>query len=1029
MKHDKISDFFSKKTSNNLLSRLKFSGLTKDATVLLIKNFLLHSNKSFFLEFINEEEAYSFYNSCAEHDEKLFVHFPETRFGGVEGFGLENSRYKKEAVLRLNSDVLCCCVGTKKSLSEKIIPKKIKKEIKNFIFIVGKEIELGESLERLINLGYSKEGAASEPGTFSHRGDILDIFPHHLKNPFRLSLGYDILESITLYNPTTQLSIKNYQKLQLKDYRVDPQVVDKTSLIKQNQKLKTLCCKEDGGVFSLFLNNWTDEVFFDFKNIESVEGNPKERANKIVSLYAKTKNRYLIAKNKDSSSLLFPKYFFKKIFLGSTNKSFYSKKNSFLCVSENEVFSKKHYFKKWSFIGEVKNLDQKSISTLGLGEYIVHKTFGIGIYKGIKTQNNKEGVEIEYQNNSLVFVSLDQSYLLHKYISSGKKPKISKLGSKKWGLEVHKTKKAAELVALDVLKTFSNKNKKRNFRFVEENDLDNLLAGSFSFVETPDQKTAINSVYKDMNSETPMDRLVCGDVGFGKTEVAIRAIFKSFLSDKLSVFLCPTTILADQHHSTCIERLGSLGVKVEVLSRFASIKNQKRILFKLKEKKIDVLIGTHRILSKDVSLPNLGLLIIDEEHRFGVIHKEKIRNIVGSTDTLTLTATPIPRTLQQSLVGLKSTSTILSPPEMRKPILTSVRLFNWSVIFSKIEYELSRHGQVYFLSNDIKSIPSFTEKIQKQFPGSIVAGASGKMASKDLEKTIFSFFTGLVDILVCTTIIESGLDVTNANSIIINNSQNLGLSQLYQLRGRVGRGEKQAHCLLLVPKTTLAEDAKKRLQSIEKNSSLGSGYGVSMEDLEIRGSGSVFGHKQSGHISNVGFHLYCDFLGFEIEKNKTKNKTLFFQPEIKTSLKMDIGERYVEDMSTRIDYYYKIGQASMICAVEKIESSLIDVFGPPPQTATNLLNLAKIRILYTPTPVIKINHLNTQIDLVIDSFNETALSSFLALIGQYKNDNLAGIKLLTSDSHIVVRLSIVKPEFIIEPLFSFVRLFHSSNNN
>ena len=554
---------------------------------------------------------------------------------------------------------------------------------------------------------------------------------------------------------------------------------------------------------------------------------------------------------------------------------------STLFVSENEINSKRKTSDRWAPIQEDKRvvIDRNSISNINHGDFVVHRDFGIGVYLGVKERNGKEVVSIEYQDAALVYVSLDQVNLVHKYIGAGKAPKVSSLGSKRWGAEVARAKKAAEDIALDVLRGYSNKNILRPFEYVKENDLDNILSRSFSFIETPDQKKAINKVYSDMNKPSPMDRLICGDVGFGKTEIAIRAIFKAYLSDKLSVFLCPTTILADQHYMTCHDRLTSLGLSVGLLSRFKSKAQQTQIIKDLFNRKIDVLVGTHRILSKDIVLTNLGLLIIDEEHRFGVKDKETIRRIREGVDVLTLTATPIPRTLQQSLVGLKDVSIMLTPPETRKPIITFVKYFDWSLVFSRVEFELSRSGQVYFLNNDISTIPSTVDRLRKRFPNNRIAGASGKMSSKDLEVVVLAFFNGEVDVLVCTTIIESGLDVTNANSIIIRDAQNLGLAQLYQIRGRVGRGYKQGYCHLLIPKKPLEKSAFRRLRSLEQNTALGSGYNISMEDLEIRGAGSIFGHKQSGHITTVGFQMYCDLLSIEIQKTKSEDGVVQKAPQ------------------------------------------------------------------------------------------------------------------------------------------------------
>ena len=572
---------------------------------------------------------------------------------------------------------------------------------------------------------------------------------------------------------------------------------------------------------------------------------------------------------------LFEPGYFTDVESGSTNFSFLSEMFSTAIISENDIKSIKRTKSRWSpLLGQERSaLDKNSIARTSVGDFVVHRDFGIGVYQGIKTKNGRESIEIEYGNNTLVYVSLEQISLVHRYVGSGKKPKVSTLGSKKWASEVKKARVAAENVAVDVFRGYSNKTQPRSFNYTKENDLDGLLSQSFSFIETPDQKTAIGDVFSDMNNSIPMDRLVCGDVGFGKTEVAIRAIFKAFLSDKVSVFLCPTTILADQHYMTCHERLGALGVSISLLSRFKSKTEQTEIIKNLKRGKVDVLIGTHRVLSGDVDIPNLGLLIIDEEHRIGVKHKETIKKIRDGVDVLTLTATPIPRTLQQTLVGLKDVSIMLTPPKTRRPILTTVKYFDWSLVFSRIEFELSRSGQVYFLNNDITSIPSTVDRLSSKFPDFVVAGASGKMKSKELESAVLSFFKGEINILVCTTIIESGLDIPNANCIIINDAQNFGLSQLYQIRGRIGRSEKSSHAYFLLPKDSRINDlSEERLNALINTSEFGSGYDIALRDLEIRGAGNILGKEQSGNISSIGLELYNSILESEVESLKNGNE-------------------------------------------------------------------------------------------------------------------------------------------------------------
>ena len=1018
---------FPKEAHKALFDGRKLSGLNKDAATLFINEHLSISSPCFFLEFINKEDAFSFYSSCADSNEKNFVFFPPKKEDGVvPGFGLENVRFRKEAVLRLSSEVGCCCIGTEEALREPSISKNLKKQINNKELVCGEPIDVATSIESLVSLGYERNKMALEPGQYSIRGDVLDVFPHHFRNPYRISFDYDKIETITLYDPGTQLSIQTVDRLRIKDYNENTQAVDNISLIEHAPSYEIIKVRRSGSGFSLFKNVEAMGVSLKTNSILLTKREPEKRAKELLSAFPGVARVVVVAKNEEKTVGAFTNLDLFGVIEGSINKSFVLEDQGVLVVSENDIFSTTSTNRKWEHseaVG-VSTPEKGSISKTKIGDLVVHCAFGIGVYRGIKKINNKESVDIEYNNNARVYVSLDQISLIHRYVGAGKRPKISSLGSKKWKNEVGRARKAAHDVALDVLRAYSTKNKTRPFRYTKENDLGEMLSQSFSFIETPDQKKTINKVFSDMNSETPMDRLVCGDVGFGKTEVAIRSMFKAFLSDRLSVFLCPTTILADQHYTTCQERLGKLGVTIALLSRFKSATEQRKIIKKLKKNKIGVLVGTHRILSKDVDLQNLGLLVVDEEHRFGVKHKEQIRNIKDGVDVLTLTATPIPRTLQQSLVGLRDISIMSSPPKTRRPILTSVRNHDWSNIYAKIHFELSRSGQVYFLNNDIATIPLMVKKIQSKFPSSNIVGASVKMPSKQLEKIILSFFDGGVDVLVCTTIIESGLDVTNANTIIIKDAQKLGLAQLYQIRGRVGRGERQAHCLLVVPNIPLEEDAFKRLRTLEKNTALGSGYNISMEDLEIRGAGAVFGHKQSGHMSSVGFQMYCDLLATEIQQKTSNGAGGFVEPQIQSEIPLDIKESYIENMSTRIDYYYRIGRASDLKEVVEIEKNLIDVFGPIPTPTQNLLLSSRLRIIYTDTPVSNIYLSKSSIEIIIKEVDEKRGLAFLTAVGSYEDPNMDHIQFKEEGSgKLRVVLFFSDGGHASDLAFSFVRLF------
>ena len=1021
---------FSNKTIEKILSGRGASGLTDSSAVLFFNNCANIIKKHYLVELQNNNEAYSFYNKCRENNPNLFVFYPESSSAAsVPGFNQSSKRFKKEALLTLGIKNWVFCIGSKASFGEKNIPISIEKTKKNIVLTTKENADINGVVDDVVELGYERSSFASSPGTYSIRGDILDVFPHHFRNPFRISFYFNKIESLAIIDPKTQLSIKRVEKLSLSDYVHEPQNTDNINLIDH--------CVGAGFLKILLTRDRVQIVGSDLKKKENFNfsvapiysGPPKEKAKEIIGASRQFRHVYFVGKKDGPTPGLFPEGFFSKTFSGVIGSGFYSEKSSLFLVSENDLYLKKTHNHRWSpyDTGPKKDITRESVLDMSIGDHIVHQVFGVGVFNGVVNRGpgEVESIEISYNNDALVYVSLDQLSLIHKYIGVGKKPKLSTIGSKKWGLELKKTKKALSFVAKEIIALYIDRKKERPFKYLPENDFYNELKSSFSFVETEDQSRAISDVYSDMNKNQPMDRLICGDVGFGKTEVAIRAIFKSFLSDRLSVLLCPTTILADQHYITCKERLGPFGLSISLLSRFRTKTSQNKTLSLLKEKKINVLVGTHRILSKDVVLPGLGLLVIDEEHRFGVKHKERIRAIKNNVDVLTLTATPIPRTLQQSLVGLKDMSLMLTPPLSRKPIFTSVFYFDWDLIFSRIEFEINRGGQVYFLHNDTASIPIIVNKIQSRFKNYIVSGASGKTRAKDLEKTVLSFFEGTVDVLVCTTIIESGLDVTNANTIIINNAQNLGLSQLYQIRGRVGRGKRQAHCVLLIPQAPLEKEAFLRLRALEENTELGSGYSVSMKDLEIRGSGSIFGYKQSGHISSVGFHMYCELLNLEIKKTNNQDAPKNPDTKISTTIKSEINKTFIENTNYRLWYYQKISTASTTKDINKIEKELYDAFGPIPIETTTLLNIAKTRIVCFETKIEQIFITESSVEIFLANNKKEALDSlFFDSVQSFKHANLGGHLFKKSkNGNPGIVLYIKKTSGLFSLLFSFVDLF------
>ena len=957
MKHKRIAaGVFSDGLINKFIRGASISGMTWEALSVFLYDTTRLFKKNIFIQFDNEENALSFYRVCNEYRNNCFLYFPSLKTReAVPGFDIEDTRYRKESILGLMGDDASCCIVTERSLSELSIPGAVESSVINFNFCVGDKNSPEKTIEKLDSSGYERSVSVFDPGYYSTRGDILDIYPVHFRNPFRISYNFDRIEAISIFDPLSQLTTKSIKTLSFSDFNSDLYDINNISLMMIHPDISVCLISRLGNKIVLSHLEENGRIDLAFSPVVLLNKSKRKRLKKVGRLSKNVKNFFFVGGEIKKNSV-FSKNIGARFVSVSIGRGFLSNDLSLLVISERCLFDPKQQEDKWQNVDRNNGqfIDRGALSGLVDGDFLVHKAFGLGIYRGVVFQNSengkKESLEIEYDNNSRVFVSQDQLSRVHRYVGTKKTPKISSLGSRRWVSEISRARMAVSSVAKELVELYSEKNKERPFRYVKENDIDNMLSGSFSFIETPDQKNAISDVLSDMNGKKPLDRLICGDVGFGKTEVAVRAIFKAFLSDRVSVLLCPTTILADQHYITCKERLGHLGLSIDLLSRFKSKREQKKTLVGLKNKKIDVLIGTHRVLSADVKIPGLGLLIIDEEHRFGVGHKEKIRSFKKRLDVLTLTATPIPRTLQQSLVGLRDLSTILTPPKSRRPIFTTVRYFDWDLVFSYIDVELDRGGQVYFLHNNIKSIPYITEKIRSRFSGATTGEVSGKMPSGILVSTILSFFRDEIDILVCTTIIESGLDVTNANCIIINNAQNFGLSQLYQIRGRVGRGAKQARCLLLVPHRPLEKDAHRRLKAVEQNSALGSGYNISMKDLEIRGAGSLFGYKQSGHISAVGFEMYCEILKSEIDRATGRDKA-DDMPSIHLSGSADISDAYIIDRSFRIDYYYKISRIASLGDLDIIEQELVDRFGPLPGSTQMLLSVARARVLFRGAPI------------------------------------------------------------------------------
>ena len=635
----------------------------------------------------------------------------------------------------------------------------------------------------------------------------------------------------------------------------------------------------------------------------------------------------------------------------SIHEGFIDNDLKIVCYTDHQVFQRYHKYKVKQAFNKNKALSLKSLRELQPGDYITHIDHGVGVYSGLqKIEANgkmQEAVRIQYKDGDLLYVNISSLHKISKY--SGKEgsiPKMNKLGSDVWNKLKEKTKKQVKDIATDLIKLYAQRKTLHGFAFSPDNYMQTELEASFIYEDTPDQYKATVDVKNDMEKPSPMDRLVCGDVGFGKTEVAIRAAFKSCCDDKQAAVLVPTTILAYQHYKTFGERLKDFPVKIDFINRFKSSKEKKETLQKLAEGKIDIIIGTHSLLGKDVKFKDLGVMIIDEEQKFGVAAKEKLKLLRTTVDSLTLTATPIPRTLQFSLMGARDLSIINTPPPNRQPIQTEVQVFNEDNIRDAIYYETERGGQVFFIQNRVNGLAEMTNIIKGLCPDLSIAFAHGQMDGDKLEDTILDFMDKKYDVLVCTNIVESGVDIPNVNTIIVNNAHQFGLSDLHQLRGRVGRSNKKAFCYLLAPPiSTLPQDSRKRLQTLEQYSELGSGFQIAMRDLDIRGAGNLLGGEQSGFIAEIGFEMYHKILDEAICELKRKEFKDLFKEEIQqqddfvkdctidTDLEILIPDNYVESITERLSLYSRLDNCENEKELNDFHKELEDRFGPiPPQT-------------------------------------------------------------------------------------------------
>ena len=847
----------------------------------------------------------------------------------------------------------------------------------------GQEISFDYITSRLGEQGFERADFVSAPGQYAIRGSLVDIFSYSNNEPYRISFWGNEVETINIFDCNTQISKEECDKVEIIGGVLSDTGDTGKDLLGLLPK-SSLIWLESPDLYK-------EEDFFhqteDFHRVflqipvgmkaadpEKFHISPQPRFNKNFDLLEedirrKTESGYTVRIYSDKSSqinrirtILSGEGGILPEFVEGMNihEGFVDEDARIAHYSDHEIFERFHRVSIRRSVEKSEQLTINDLNSFNIGDYVVHIDYGIGIFGGLVRMYDDKGrvrevVKISYRDGDVVFVSVHALNKLSLFRSAdGEQPRINKLGSKTWSTLKANAKRKVKDIAKDLIQLYAKRKATKGFAFSADTYLQDELESSFMFEDTPDQEAATIAVKKDMEDDCPMDRLVCGDVGFGKTEVAIRAAFKAVTDGKQVAVLVPTTILALQHYNTFISRLANFPCTVEYVSRLRTAKQISDIKHRVSTGEIDIIIGTHKILGSGFDFKDLGLLVIDEEQKFGVAAKERLRQIKASVDTLTLTATPIPRTLQFSLLGARDLSIINTPPPNRIPVQTEIILFDEGEVRSIINYELNRGGQVFFLHNKVEELPHIEKILHRLVPDARICVAHGQMESRQLEDKMLGFIRGDYDVLLCTTIIENGLDIPNANTIIINQAQNIGLSDLHQLRGRVGRSNRKAFCYLIVPPlASVTEDARRRLRAIEEFSDLGSGFNIAMQDLDIRGAGNLLGAEQSGFMMDMGYETFqkvineaMDELGIETgQKINRGREKIISDCTIETDQEALIPDDYIDVTAEKIRIYKQLDSMSSEKDMDRLAIHLTDRFGRIPQEVTNLFNVVKIRNL------------------------------------------------------------------------------------
>lgn len=1090
-----LNDFFS--GSESIGSReVHLKGLIGSQDAFVAAGLFKICDRNQFFILPNKEEAAYFQNNLKNLlGVKDIFFFPDSfrRPGDFNELNNNNVLLRTETVNRIsNPNTKAELIVTYPEALLETVVKAEELEGQTLRMKVNEKLDVDFMIDLLVEFEFERVDFVYEPGQFSIRGDIVDVFSFGNEYPYRVELFDNEIESIRTFDPLTQLSIKKIAAVTIVPNMQTHFGQEKKTSIFNTLPAGTIVWLKDGdilvdvmsaalekakkmqpeikkrriehpnhpllegeveevllstadflkGIAKFNVVEFGKQSFFKTPNIIQFHARPQPSFNKnfdllIRNLNDNTANNYpnlIFSENPKQTERFYAIFGDLKAQVKWTpvpagiHQGFIDDELKVVCYTDHQIFNRYHKYNLRQGFSRDKALMMKTLKELKPGDFVTHIDHGVGVYSGLEKievgGQLQEAVRLIYAGNDILYVGIQSLHKISKYVGKeGEAPRVNKLGTETWANLKKKTKKKIKEIAFDLIQLYARRKSAQGFQFTKDTYLQNELEASFIYEDTPDQAKATEDVKRDMEALAPMDRLVCGDVGFGKTEVAIRAAFKAACDGKQVAVLVPTTILALQHYKSFKDRLDDFAVEVDYINRFKTGKEKKDTLKKLEEGKINIIIGTHGLVGKGVKFKDLGLLVIDEEQKFGVGVKETLKNLKANIDSLTLTATPIPRTLQFSMMGARDLSIINTPPPNRQPISTEVHALDPDIIKEAVEYEVYRGGQVFFVHNRVKDIGEVKMMLEKIVPNVDIGVAHGQMEGSHLEEVILKFINREYDVLLCTNIIESGIDIPNANTIIVNNAQQFGLSDLHQLRGRVGRSNKQAFCYLFSPPpSTLTNEARQRLKTLEEFSDLGSGFNIAMRDMDIRGAGNLLGAEQSGFIAEIGYDVYHKILDEAIRELKQTEFKELYRDEIErgqdfvrdcaieTDLEMLIPSDYVSNTTERMQLYRDLNELKDEESLKQFEQDIADRFGPVPEQIFELFDAMRLKWIATKLGMEQIILKGRELKCYFIQNKESTFysSSTFSRILEYVQQHKQGISLRETEKYLVLRYDPVK---------------------